>query len=153
MPAFSTGDDIMSLKPDGVLFSNGPGDPAALSYIVDTARFIIGKVPVFGICLGHQIIGQAVAVHQIECFQAAQTFALSEGTIPAPETSHAIRVAINEAIRCRETGEAKCILFNFSGHGLCDLGAYDRFYSGELEDYAYPKEKIDAALAELPVVS
>ena len=98
-------------------------------------------------------IVEAVAVHQIECFQAAQTFALSEGTIPAPETSHAIRVAINEAIRCRETGEAKCILFNFSGHGLCDLGAYDRFYSGELEDYAYPKEKIDAALAELPVVS
>jgi len=97
-------------------------------------------------------IVEAVAVHQIECFQAAQMFALSEGTIPAPETSHAIRVAINEAIRCRETGEAKCILFNFSGHGLCDLGAYDRYFSGELEDYAYPKEKIDAALAELPVV-
>jgi len=97
-------------------------------------------------------IVEAVAVHQIECFQAAQMFALSEGAIPAPETSHAIRVAINEAIRCRETGEAKCILFNFSGHGLCDLGAYDRYFSGELEDYAYPKEKIDAALAELPVV-
>jgi tryptophan synthase beta chain len=97
-------------------------------------------------------IVEAVAVHQIECFQAAQMFALSEGTIPAPETAHAIRVAINEAMRCRETGEAKCILFNFSGHGLCDLGAYDRYFSGELEDYAYPKEKIDAALAELPVV-
>ena len=97
-------------------------------------------------------IVEAVAVHQIECFQAAQMFALSEGTIPAPETSHAIRVAINEAIRCRETGEEKCILFNFSGHGLCDLGAYDRYFSGELEDYAYPRERIAAALAELPVV-
>jgi carbamoyl-phosphate synthase small subunit len=60
LPAFSTGDEILALKPDGVLFSNGPGDPAALPYIVDAARSVIGKVPVFGICLGHQIIGQAI---------------------------------------------------------------------------------------------
>lgn len=60
MPAFSTGDDIMSLQPDGVLLSNGPGDPAALPYIVDTARTLLGRIPVFGICLGHQIIGQAI---------------------------------------------------------------------------------------------
>jgi tryptophan synthase beta chain len=97
-------------------------------------------------------IVEPVSVHQTECFQAAQMFALSEGTIPAPETSHAIRATINEAIRCRETGEEKCILFSFSGHGLCDLGSYDRYFSGELEDYAYPKEHIDAALAELPIV-
>ena len=95
---------------------------------------------------------EPAAFHQIECFEAAQLFAATEGTIPAPETSHAIRGAINEAIRCRETGEEKCILFNFSGHGLCDLGSYDRFFSGELEDYAYPQEKIEAAMAELPVV-
>jgi carbamoyl-phosphate synthase small subunit len=60
LPAFSSGDEILALKPDGVLFSNGPGDPAALPYIVDTARTLIGKLPVFGICLGHQIIGQAI---------------------------------------------------------------------------------------------
>ena len=60
LPASSTGDEIMTLKPDGVLLSNGPGDPAALSYIVDAARTVIGHVPVFGICLGHQIIGQAI---------------------------------------------------------------------------------------------
>ena len=60
LPAFSTGDEIMALKPDGVLLSNGPGDPAALPYIVDAARTVIGQVPVFGICLGHQIIGQAI---------------------------------------------------------------------------------------------
>ena len=60
VPAFATGKKIMSFQPDGILFSNGPGDPAALSYIVDTAREVIGKLPVFGICLGHQIIGQAV---------------------------------------------------------------------------------------------
>jgi carbamoyl-phosphate synthase small subunit len=60
LPAFSTGDEIMALKPDGILLSNGPGDPAALPYIVDAARRVIGKIPVFGICLGHQIFGQAI---------------------------------------------------------------------------------------------
>jgi len=60
LPAFSTGDEILALKPDGILLSNGPGDPAALPYIVDAARRVIGKIPVFGICLGHQIIGQAI---------------------------------------------------------------------------------------------
>jgi carbamoyl-phosphate synthase small subunit len=60
LPAFSSGKDILALKPDGVLLSNGPGDPAALPYIVDSVRVVIGKVPVFGICLGHQILGQAI---------------------------------------------------------------------------------------------
>lgn len=90
--------------------------------------------------------------HQLECFEAAQLFAATEGTIPAPETSHAIRAAINEAIRCREEGKEECIVFNFSGHGICDLGAYDKYLGGELQDYAYPQEKIQAALAELPEV-
>jgi tryptophan synthase beta chain len=95
---------------------------------------------------------EPVAYHQLECFEAAQLFAATEGVIAAPETSHAIRAVINEAIRCREEGKEECILFNFSGHGLCDLGAYDRYFAGELEDYAYPQEKIEAALAELPMV-
>jgi len=95
---------------------------------------------------------EAVAFHQIECFEAAKMFAATEGTIPAPETSHAVRAVIDEAVKCRETGEEKCILFNFSGHGLCDLGAYERFLGGELEDYAYPQEKIEAAIAELPEI-
>ena len=95
---------------------------------------------------------EAVAYHQIECFEAAKLFAATEGTIPAPETSHAIRAAVVEALNCKETGEEKCIVFNFSGHGLCDLGAYDRYFAGELEDYAYPQEKIESALAELPDV-
>lgn len=95
---------------------------------------------------------EAQAFHQIECFQAAQLFAETEGTIPAPETSHAIRAAVNEAIRCRETGKEECILFNLSGHGLCDLGSYDRYFGGQLEDYEYPKKMIDSALAELPQI-
>jgi len=95
---------------------------------------------------------EPVAHHQLECFEAAQLFASTEGTIPAPETSHAIRSVIKEAIRCREEGKEECILFNFSGHGLCDLGSYDKFLAGELEDYAYPQDKIEAAIAELPVL-
>ncbi|MGA2616261.1 MAG: TrpB-like pyridoxal phosphate-dependent enzyme [Thermoguttaceae bacterium] len=105
------------------------------------------------VSLGKQLgLIQAEAFHQIECFEAAQMFAAAEGTIPAPETSHAIRGAIVEALRCKETGQEKCILFNFSGHGLCDMAAYEKFFLGHLEDYAYPQEKIRAALAELPVV-
>jgi tryptophan synthase beta chain len=95
---------------------------------------------------------EAVAYHQIECFEAARLFARTEGIIPAPETSHAIRAAVVEALKCRETGQSKCILFNFSGHGLCDLGSYDRYFAGELVDYDYPQEKIEAALAELPAL-
>ncbi len=93
---------------------------------------------------------ESAAFHQTECFQAARLFAATEGIIPAPETSHAVRGAVAEALRCRETGEEKCILFNLSGHGLCDLGSYDRFLGGDLEDYSYPQEKIEESLAELP---
>jgi tryptophan synthase beta chain len=91
-----------------------------------------------------------VAYHQIECFEAARLFANAEGIIPAPETSHAIRAVIDEAVRCRETGEAKCILFNFGGHGLCDLASYDMHRNGELEDLDCSQETTDTALAELP---
>jgi len=95
---------------------------------------------------------EAIALHQRECFEAARLFAAEEGIIPAPETSHAIRAAIIEALKCKETGEEKCILFNLSGHGICDLGAYERYLSGELEDFELPQEQIERALAELPVV-
>jgi len=95
---------------------------------------------------------EPAAFHQIECFEAAKLFASTEGIIPAPETSHAIRAAINEAIRCRETNKEECILFNLSGHGICDLASYDRFLAGDLEDFEYPQDKIQAAIAELPVI-
>ncbi len=95
---------------------------------------------------------EAIALHQKECFEAARLFAATEGIIPAPETSHAIRAAIIEALKCKETGEEKCILFNLSGHGICDLGAYERYLAGELEDFELPQEQIERALAELPTV-
>ncbi len=90
------------------------------------------------------------AYPQTACFEAAVLFARTEGIIPAPETSHAIKAAIDEAIKCRETGEEKVIVFNFSGHGHFDLVAYDAYLEGKLEDYEYPEEKIKEALAHLP---
>lgn len=95
---------------------------------------------------------EAEAYAQLAVFEAAMTFARSEGIIPAPESAHAIKGVIDEALRCKEAKEKKTIFFNLSGHGLFDLGAYDAYLSGKLEDYAYPEEKIKEALARLPVV-
>ncbi|WP_428604371.1 TrpB-like pyridoxal phosphate-dependent enzyme [Sedimenticola sp.] len=94
----------------------------------------------------------AVAVPQIETFEAGVLFAKSEGIVPAPESTHAIAATIREARRCAETGEAKTLLFNLSGHGHFDMTSYDRFFAGELEDYDYPEEAIKKSLAHLPKV-
>ncbi len=93
---------------------------------------------------------EAVAYHQNPVFQAAMLFAKTEGTIPAPETAHAIRAVIDEALKCKEKKEEKVIVFNFSGHGHFDLAAYDAFLSNKLEDYEYPEEKIKESLKDLP---
>jgi tryptophan synthase beta chain len=95
---------------------------------------------------------EARSVHQRACFEAGVTFARAEGILPAPEPTHAIRVAIDEAVAAREAGESKVILFNLCGHGHFDLSAYDRYLDGSLEDYEYPAEKVTEALAALPVV-
>jgi len=95
---------------------------------------------------------EARAVHQISTFEAGVTFARSEGIISAPETNHCIRVAIDEALKCRESGEAKTILIAHSGHGHVDMAAYDAYLSGELVDYKYPEEKIKESLGKLPKV-
>ena len=92
----------------------------------------------------------AVAVPQLETFEAGVMFARSEGIIPAPESTHAIAATIREAKRCAETGEPKTLLFNLSGHGHFDMASYDRYFSGELEDYDYPEEAIKESLAHLP---
>ena len=80
-------------------------------------------------------------------------FARTEGIVPAPEPSHAIRVAIDEAKRAKEAGEAKTILFNLCGHGFFDLSAYDSYLSGSMQDYEHPQSEIEAALAGLPSVA
>ncbi len=95
---------------------------------------------------------EARAYKQLSCFEAAITFSKTEGIIPAPESSHAIKAAIDEALLCREEGKEKCILFNLSGHGYLDLTAYDDYLSGKLIDYEYPKETIKESLARLPMI-
>ena len=80
---------------------------------------------------------EAVAVNQTECFAAAIQFARAEGILPAPESSHAIRAAIDEALAAREAGEDRTILFCLSGHGNFDLAAYDAYNTGQLEDYDF----------------
>jgi tryptophan synthase beta chain len=95
---------------------------------------------------------EAVAVPQLSTFEAAIQFARTEGIVPAPETAHAVRQAINEALDAKEKGEKRNILFNFSGHGMLDLAAYQAYLADELQDYAYPEEKVKAALADLPKV-
>ncbi len=95
---------------------------------------------------------EAVAVPQVATFKAAIEFARSEGIIPAPESAHAIRVVIDEALKCRQEGKKKTIVFNLSGHGHFDLGAYEAFFAGNLQDYEYPAEKIQEALKDVPKV-
>jgi len=86
--------------------------------------------------LGHDFVAQgymeAASVDQLSIFEAAVMFAHNEGILPAPESSHAIRVAVDEALKCKESGEAKVIAFNLSGHGMLDLSAYDSFLSGKM---------------------
>jgi tryptophan synthase beta chain len=95
---------------------------------------------------------EAVAVKQVACFEAAQLFTQTEGILPAPESSHAIRVAIDEALEAKETGEKKTILFNLSGHGHFDLASYNTYLSGQLSDYEYPTEAISTIRERLPKV-
>lgn len=94
----------------------------------------------------------AVAYHQNETFEAARIFAKSEGFVVAPETAHAVKAVVDEALRCKQTGEERIILFNNSGHGHFDLQAYDDFLRGKLIDYEYPEELIKEALAKVPKV-
>ncbi|MBT2228539.1 TrpB-like pyridoxal phosphate-dependent enzyme [Nonomuraea sp. NEAU-A123] len=93
---------------------------------------------------------EAVTRSQTECFEAGVRFARTEGIVPAPEPTHALAETIAEALRCRESGEEKVILTALCGHGHFDLAAYDRYLSGDMENYALPQERIDEALHDLP---
>ena len=95
---------------------------------------------------------EAVAVKQLATFEAAVQFARAEGILPAPESAHAIRAAIDEALAAKAKGEKRVILFNLSGHGNFDMGAYEAYLSGKLEDYEYPAEAVNEAMKHLPQV-
>jgi len=108
-----------------------------------------GMAPIISLLYNEKLI-EAVAVHQKTVFDAGVIFAKTEGIIPAPETNHAIRIAIDEALECKKTGEKKVIVFNFSGHGHFDLSSYEAYMDGKLLDYEYPDEKIKESLKKLP---
>jgi len=110
-----------------------------------------GMAPIICYLFDRKVV-EAVAVHQIPTFEAAVTFARTEGILSGPEPAHAIRVVMDEALKCKQTGEKKVILLAHSGHGHFDLGAYDEYLTGKLADYAYPREKVEEALACLPQV-
>ncbi|MDI9425597.1 MAG: pyridoxal-phosphate dependent enzyme, partial [Spirochaetota bacterium] len=110
-----------------------------------------GMAPLLSL-LYHENVIDAVAVGQTGCFEAAVLFARTEGIIPAPESSHAIRAAIDEAIKAKEEGKRKTIVFNLSGHGHFDMASYERYFSGQLDDYEYPAKLIEEALTDLPKV-
>ena len=108
-----------------------------------------GMAPLVSLLCDQKII-EAVAYHQIPVFEAALTFAQAEGIVPAPETAHAIKATIDEAKRCAQTGKEKVIVFNFSGHGHFDMGAYESYFTGQLQNYEYPQEKVEEALKHVP---
>jgi len=110
-----------------------------------------GMAPI--ICHLRQLgLVEAIAVHQTATFEAGVKFARTEGVVSGPEPCHDLKVAIDEALKCKESGEAKTILIAHSGHGHFDLAAYDAYLSGKLVDYAYPEEEVKKAQAELPEV-
>jgi tryptophan synthase beta chain len=102
--------------------------------------------------LVHDDIVEAQAYHQKEVFQSAVLFAKTEGIIPAPESAHAIKSAIEEALRSAEEGKERTIVFNLSGHGHFDMASYDSFFSKQLEDYSLDEAILEKAVSELPTV-
>jgi tryptophan synthase beta chain len=95
---------------------------------------------------------EARAAEQLACFEAGVTFARTEGIVPAPEANHAVRGAIDEAIRSREEGVSRTILFNLCGHGHFDMQAYSDYFAGKLTDQEYDESELAMALAGLPSV-
>jgi len=95
---------------------------------------------------------EAVSVHQTDVFKAAEEFARVEGILPAPESSHAIKVAIDEALKCKETGEEKTIVFGLTGTGYFDMMSYEKFHDGIMENYIPTDEEISESLAKLPII-
>ena len=110
-----------------------------------------GMAPIVSHCVKLGLI-EARAVPQLATFEAGIQFARTEGYISAPETNHAIRVVIDEALKCKAEGKSKVILLAHSGHGHFDMGAYDQYLSGKLQDYDYPEDMVKEALTHLPEV-
>jgi len=107
-----------------------------------------GKAPTLGVLAAEKKV-DTIAYNQVEVFEAASLFAKTEGIVPAPEPAHAIKAVVDEALRCKQTGEQKTILFLLSGHGHLDLQAYADYLAGKLPPYEYPEEKVKEALQKI----
>ena len=125
-------------------FMPGPNHAGGLRYH--------GMSPILSQLYHDGFIDEARAVEQTKVFEAAELFARVEGTLPAPESSHAIRVAIDEALKCKETGEAKTILFNLTGTGFFDLYAYDQFNNGTMTDTIPTDEDLEEGFKTIPTL-
>jgi tryptophan synthase beta chain len=110
-----------------------------------------GMAPLVSALVAHGDV-EARSARQLETFDAAVQFSKAEGIIPAPESAHAIRAAIDEALLCRETGQKKVIVFNLSGHGHFDMTAYESYHHGQLQDFEYPDHAVEEAMTHLPKV-
>ena len=110
-----------------------------------------GASPLVSLLVNHKLV-EPRAVGQVSCFDAAVQLAQTMGIIPAPESSHAIRAAIDEALEAKKEGKPRTILFNLSGHGHVDMASYEQYFEGKLEDYEYPAQKVKESLAKLPKV-
>ena len=102
--------------------------------------------------LYHDGYMEAISVKQTDVFAAAEQFARVEGILPAPESAHAIKAAIDEALKCKETGEEKTIVFGLTGTGYFDMVAYEKFHDGKMDDYIPTDEELQASFATLPKV-
>lgn len=103
--------------------------------------------------LYHQGLMEATSVKQTEVFEAAEYFARVEGILPAPESSHAIRIAIDEALKCKNNGEEKTIVFGLTGTGYFDMVAYEKFHDGDMDDYIPSDEELAVYRNKLPIMA
>jgi tryptophan synthase beta chain len=111
-----------------------------------------GMAPLVSLLVDEGII-EAESLHQTETFARAVEFSRVEGIIPGPEPTHAVASAMNEAVKAKESGEEKVILFNLSGHGHFDMSSYQAYFNDELVDYDHPAEAIATAMQEVPIVA
>ena len=111
-----------------------------------------GDAPLLSLLVKHNIV-ESVAYNQIPVFEAAVTFARSEGIVPAPESAHAIKGAIDEAKKADEEGKEKVIVFGLSGHGHFDMAAYDSYFSNEMKDTPLDEEILKTSLSEVPDIA
>jgi tryptophan synthase beta chain len=111
-----------------------------------------GMAPMVSAAMEHGLM-EARAYQQTECFEAAVRFARAEGIVPAPESSHAIKAVVDEALRCKAEGKAETILFNLSGHGHFDMQAYMDYFAGKMTDTPFDDAALQASLEALPKVA